>query len=81
LWGGREIGVEGAEGLKAARGAEATGDLLFDFGHTHRLFTEVIGEGDPGIGHEAPDIVSVAEQTIDEVERLALLGAAAFARR
>jgi hypothetical protein len=29
-------------------GAEATGDFLFNLGHAHRLFTEVVGEGDPG---------------------------------
>jgi hypothetical protein len=30
---GRQIGAKGAEGVEAARGAQATGDLLFDLGH------------------------------------------------
>ncbi len=39
---GREIGADGAEGVEATRGAEATGDFLFNLGHAHRLFAEVM---------------------------------------
>jgi hypothetical protein len=76
----RQVGADSAEGIEAAGGAEASGDFLFDLGHPHRLLTEVVGEGDPAIGHKAPDIVGIGVQAVDEIERLTLLGPPAFAR-
>ena len=58
-------------GREGGRGAEAAGDFLFDLGHTHRLLAEVVGDGNPGIGHKAPDILGVeAAQAVDETDRL-----------
>lgn len=76
---GGEIGANGAEGFEAIRGAEAAGDLLLDLGHTHVVFGGIVGEGDVVIGHETPDIVGMSSQSVDEIERLVLLGAAALA--
>lgn len=76
---GGEIGAKGAEGFEAIWGAEAAGDLLLDLGHTHVVFGGIVGEGDVVIGHETPDIVGMSSQSVDEIERLVLLGAAALA--
>ena len=74
---GGEIGAKGAEGFESGLGAEATGDFLFDLGHAHGLFGGVVGEGNVVIGREAPDILGMSAQAVDEVEGLALLGLAA----
>ena len=74
-----EIGSNGAEGIETRLGTEAAGDLLFDLGHAHRLLGDVVGERDVVIGREAPDIVGMDAQAVDEIDRLALFGSAAFA--
>ena len=76
-----EIGANDAESIEACLGAEAAGDFLFDLGHADRLLGDVVGERDVVIGHEAPDIVGMKAQAVDEIERLALSSSAAFAGR
>ena len=41
---GGEVGADGAEGLCAFSGAEASGDLVLDLGHADRLFGKVVTE-------------------------------------
>ena len=78
---GGEIGADGTEGVEACLGAETAGDFLFDLGHANRLLGDIVGEGDVVIGHEAPNIIGMDAQAVDEIERLALAGSAASARR
>ena len=74
-----QIGADGAKGIETCLGAEAAGDFLFDLGHADRLLGDVVGERDVVIDREAPDIVGMNAQAVDEIERLALSGSAAFA--
>jgi hypothetical protein len=76
---GGEVGADGAEGLCAFSGAEASGDLLLDLGHADRLFGKVVTERDAWIGREAQDIVGMITQSSVEIERYALRRAPASA--
>lgn len=71
---GSEIGTAGAESLEAGRRAKAAGDLLFYVEHAHRLLGDVVGERNVVVRHEAPDIVGMNAQAVDEIECLALAG-------
>ena len=76
---GGEVGAEGAEGIGAALGSEAAGDFLFDLGHAHGLFSEIVGERNIVVGGESPDIVGIKTQAEQEVGRLALSRSTALA--
>ena len=76
---GGEVGADGAEGLCAFSGAEASGDLVLDLGHADRLFGKVVTERNAWIGREAQDIVGMITQSSVEIERYALRRAPASA--
>ena len=78
---GVEVRADDAEGLSACHGAKTAGDLLLDLRHAHGLLGEVIGKGHPRVGHEAQHIVGVGAQPVEQIDGLALPGAAALARR
>jgi len=78
---GGEIWANGAEGFKVGLCAEATGDFLFELGYAYGLLCKIVGKGNIVIGHEAPDIVGIVAQAIDEIEGPALLGSTALAGR
>jgi len=62
-------------------GTKAAGDFLFDLGHAHRLFGEVVGERNAVISHETPNVIGMDAQTVKQVGGLVLLGAPAPAGR
>jgi hypothetical protein len=50
--GGVDIEADGAKVLSAAEGTKAAGDSLYDFRHTNRTFSEVVGERHSEIVHK-----------------------------
>jgi hypothetical protein len=76
-----EIGTDDAEGLETSHRAKAARDFLFYLGHSHCLFGDVVGKRDVVIGGEAPNLVGMIAQAIDQVECLALSSASALAGR
>lgn len=76
-----EVGADGAEGGGAVESAEATGELLFDFAHTDRLFGDVIGERGIEVERKAEHIVLVQAQARQQIRCVALPCSAAPAGR
>lgn len=56
---GVEAGADDAEMLGTGERAEAAGDLLFYFGHSHGALANVVGERHGRVADEAQDGVGV----------------------
>ena len=49
---GRDLGTNGTEDTCTVWSAEAAGELLFQFNHTHIAFDQVVVQGDAEVIHE-----------------------------
>jgi len=76
---GGQIGACDAEVVSTLRGAKASGDLLFEFGHPSVALGLVVVERNPRIVEEAQYIVGVSPQACEEIGRGRLLDAPASA--